>query len=76
MDYQADKISLIQWLASLNDLQVIEELKAMRSRTANTLNPEEKAKIDQGLSSIEAGRIKTHEQVQQSTKEKYPQLFK
>ena len=36
----------------------------------------EKSAVDQGLKSISEGKVHTHESVMESTKEKYPNLFK
>ncbi len=79
MDLQAEKVHLIQWLAEVNDLAVIKQIKALQKENqeqVSSFTTSEKSAIDQGLKSIEAGNVHTHESVMQSTKEKYPNLFK
>jgi len=80
MDLQAEKIHLIQWLAGVNDLSVIRQFKTLQKsnqeRVDTTLTSAEKSAIDQGLKSIDESKVHTHESVMQSTKEKYPNLFK
>ncbi len=80
MDIKAEKLALIQWLASINDSQVISRFRALRRATEasipETLSPAEKEAINQGLQSIKAGKVKSHEEVSQLTKKKYPHLFK
>ncbi len=79
MDIQAEKINLIQWLAGIEDAKIINQLKMLQitfqEKEPVALTKEVKAAIDQGLRSIEAGRIKTHKEVTNSTRDKYPNLF-
>lgn len=79
MDIKAEKINLIQWLAGIEDAKIINQLKMLQitfqEKEPVALTKEEKAAIDQGLRSIEAGQTKTHEEVKNSTKNKYPNLF-
>ncbi|MCF6352031.1 MAG: hypothetical protein L3J06_03375 [Cyclobacteriaceae bacterium] len=79
MDLQAEKAHLIQWLAEVNDLAVIKQFKALQKSNqeqVSSFTSAEKSAIDQGLKSIEEGKVHTHESVMQSTKEKHPNLFK
>ncbi|PIQ21902.1 MAG: hypothetical protein COW65_06320 [Cytophagales bacterium CG18_big_fil_WC_8_21_14_2_50_42_9] len=80
MDIQAEKLALIQWLAGINDSQVIKRFRALKrtseEATPEALSPAENEAISQGLQSIKDGKIKRHEEVSRLTKEKYPQLFR
>jgi hypothetical protein len=80
MDIQAEKLSLIQWLAGINDNRIIKQFKTLQKsneeQVETSLTSSEKSAIDQGLKSIADGKVHTHESVMQSTKDKYPNLFK
>lgn len=81
MDIQAEKLSIIQWLAGINDKAVIKQLKALKkskeeSEAVVVLSPEEKKAVEKGLKSIKEGKVRSHREVMQATKKKYPQLFK
>ena len=80
MDIQADKLSLIEWIAGINDSRIIRQFKSLQKSNQEQVNislsSAEKSAIDQGLKSIAKGKVHTHESVMQSTKEKYPNLFK
>ena len=79
MDIQADKLSLIEWIAGINDSRIIRQFKSLQKsnqKQVTSLTSAEKSAIDQGLKSIAEGNVHTHESVVQFTKEKYPNLFK
>ena len=80
MDIQTEKLHLIEWLARTNDNQIIRQLisfqKSSQEQISNTLTSAEKIAVNQGLKSIAEGKVHTHESVMESTKEKYPNLFK
>ena len=80
MDIQAEKRDLIHWLKATNDPKTIKLLQTFRQSheeaTDFEISDEEKAAIDQGLDSINQGRVVTHDEVMQSAKEKFPNLFK
>lgn len=79
MDIQAEKLSLIEWIAKVDDDRIIKQFKALQQTSEaslSSLTEREKAAIDQGLKSIEEGKVHDHDTVMQSTKEKYPHLFK
>ncbi len=80
MDIQAEKLSLIQWLAGINDIRIIKQFKSLQQSSeaegSVTLSDAEKSAIDEGLQSIQKGHIQSHEAVMKTTKEKYPNLFK
>ena len=80
MDIQADKLSIIEWIAGINDSRIIRQFKSLQKsnqeQASFPLSSAEKSAIDKGLKSIEEGKVHTHESVMESTKEKYPNLFK
>ena len=80
MDIQTEKLNLIEWIAGINDTQIIRQFKSLQisnqEQVNSSLTPAEKSAIDQGLKSIAEGKVHTHESVMQSTKEKHPKLFK
>jgi predicted transcriptional regulator len=80
MNIQAEKLDIIQWLAGVNESSVIKQFMLLKRTNEETtsidLSQEEKQAIDKGIQSIEAGRVKSHEEVMEITRKKYPQLFK
>lgn len=80
MDIQAEKLDIIQWLAGINDSQVIRQFKALKKSAEEiplgNLSQAEKVAIDKGLQSIKRGHFKLHEDVMEVTKKKYPHLHK
>jgi predicted transcriptional regulator len=80
MDIQAEKLSLIEWIAGIDDSRIIKQFKSLQQSNQEQANDsfssEEESAIDQGLKSITEGKVHTHDSVIQSTKSKYPQLFK
>jgi predicted transcriptional regulator len=80
MNIQAEKLDIIQWLAGVNESSVIKQFMLLKRTNEETtsidLSQEEKQAIDKGIQSIEAGRAKSHEEVMEITRKKYPQLFK
>jgi hypothetical protein len=61
------KLELIQWLSSLEDVSLIEkiaELKdTMNNDWADLISPEEKIALDQGIKDATEGKISSHEKV-------------
>lgn len=78
MDVQADKENIIEWLAGINDSKIIRQFKSLQksNQLQADLTAAEKYAVDQGLKSIAEGKVHTHESVMESTREKYPKLFK
>ncbi|MBX2967445.1 MAG: hypothetical protein KF845_14980 [Cyclobacteriaceae bacterium] len=80
MDIQAQKSDIIKWLERVNDNRIIRQfmlLKESAEQEIKTkLSKEERDFIAKGLESIQAGRTKSNEEVAESTRKKYPQLFK
>lgn len=80
MNIQAEKLDIIQWLAQVNDSRVIKKFMLLKKSNEESivanLSHKEKEAIDKGLQSINEGRFKSHQEVLESTKNKYPNLFK
>ncbi|MCB0495420.1 MAG: hypothetical protein KDC79_04760 [Cyclobacteriaceae bacterium] len=80
MDIQAKKLNLIEWLAGVNDSKLISQfmllMEANLEGGKSVLSDAEKRAIDQGLSSLEAGKVYSHEEASAKTRAKYPDLFK
>lgn len=79
MDLQTEKLDIIKWIAGVSEGKIIKQftlLKEMHEEMASVkLDPLEKQAIDVSLDSIKAGRIKSHEEVTEAAKKKYPHLF-
>ncbi|MBG6111502.1 hypothetical protein IWX84_002388 [Flavobacterium sp. CG_9.10] len=76
----AKKISLLKELALQLGVKVTEApntkiVKAKASKTESVLSAEQKRSIDAGLDDIKYGRVHTHEEVQELTKNRFPHLF-
>jgi predicted transcriptional regulator len=66
MDIKAEKLDLIQWLAQLTDVNVIEQIKALRKEKSDwwqEISEEERAEIEEGLAQADRGEVKSHEEV-------------
>jgi hypothetical protein len=67
MNIQAEKLGLIEWLSKLNDISIIEKLKAIKDDYSkskdwwDTLNKEELESIERGLKDLDEGKIHSHE---------------
>ncbi len=70
MGHDAIKLELIEWLARLEDEEVIRYLKIVKDSERdhdwwNDLTDEQKAGIERGLKDIDEGRTIPHEEVKQ-----------
>ena len=66
MDIQAEKIQLIEWLASLNKPSVIKKLLALKEKEKDwwdEISDEEKAEIKKGLAQANRGQVVPHHKV-------------
>ena len=67
MDIQAEKLRLIEWLASLRDSKTISELIAFKKSKEtdwwDEISLEEKAEIEEGLAQADRGELVPHKQV-------------
>ncbi|MEQ8337059.1 MAG: hypothetical protein RIA62_06920 [Cyclobacteriaceae bacterium] len=80
MDIKAEKLSLIEWLAGVEDSRVIKQFIALQKSNQyfenSKLTEKERLAIDKGLQSIKDGKVESHSSVMESTRKKYPNLFK
>lgn len=80
MNIEAEKLDLIQWLAQIDDSKIIKQFILLKKSSEETdtvsLSREEKDAIDKGLQSISEGRHRSHVEVKEESKRKYPNLFK
>ena len=66
MDIQAEKIQLIEWLASLNKPSVIKKLVALKEKEKDwwdEINNDEKNEIKKGLAQADQGQVVPHHKV-------------
>ena len=69
MDIQAEKLKLIEWLSTLTDPSLIEQLKLLKDNFSGktdwweALSEDVKKSIDEGLNDIEAGSTIPHSEV-------------
>ena len=67
MDIQAEKLRLIEWLASLRDSKTISELvdfkKSKEVDWWDEISVEEKTEIEEGLVQADKGELIPHDQV-------------
>lgn len=74
MNLEARKINLINWISSVQETGIIEEMeKIQKERTDwwDTLNKEDKQVIEEGLEQLDKGEFLTRSQVQDKIKEKF-----
>ena len=76
MNIQSEKLGLIEWLSTLNDISIIEKLKSIKEDYSkskdwwDTLYKEELESIERGLKDLEEGKIHSHE-IARKVYEKY-----
>lgn len=75
MDVQAEKYKLIEWITSLNDVSIINQLMSVKDKESkkdwwNELSNEEIYGINQGIKDAENGKIYPHEEIMKSFKNK------
>jgi len=76
MNTHAEKINIIQWVASLNDEAILQQLKKIKDQSTkkvdwwDTISAEERRSIERGLEDSENGRITPHSEVRKKY-EKY-----
>jgi hypothetical protein len=78
MDIKEEKLELIEWLAGINDINIIKQLRIVQESNYNfePLSASEKSAIDLGLKSIDEGKVHSHKSVMNEAKSKYPAFFK
>lgn len=67
MDIQAEKLRLIEWLASLRDSNTISELVAFKKSKEidwwDEISEDEKSEINEGLAQADKGELIPHDKV-------------
>jgi predicted transcriptional regulator len=66
MDIQAEKIQLIEWLASLNKPSIIKKLVALKQKEKDwwdEISEDEKVEIKKGLAQADRGHVVPHHKV-------------
>ncbi len=66
MNLEAEKLSLIQWLAQVKDEEIIDKIKTLRASTSDwwdQITIEERTEIEEGLAQADRGEVIPHEEV-------------
>jgi hypothetical protein len=67
VNIQNKKIELIQWLSTLNDMSIIEEIIKLREREKtdwwNEISISEKKSLEKGIKDADAGNLNSHSDV-------------
>jgi hypothetical protein len=66
MNIETRKINLIGWLSHIQDEEIISKIESIQGLEIDwwrRISDEEKAEIDEGLSQLDRGDSKTHEEV-------------
>jgi hypothetical protein len=71
MNLDKEKLSLIDWIASLEDETIIERIKFLKEKGPvkdfwDEISDEEKASIERGLKDVQDGRVISHEVVKKN----------
>jgi len=75
MDLQAEKLSLLEWIAGLNDPNTLKEFislkKSMEVDWWDEISEAERTAINEGLDQLERGESIPHEQVMNEIRARY-----
>ena len=74
MNLETRKINLINWISSIQEAEIIEEMEKIQKKKTdwwNTVNNKDKQAIEEGLSQLDRGEFLTRSQVRRKVKEKY-----
>lgn len=67
MDFQAEKLQLIEWLAKLNDPTTLKRFIALKIEQDkdwwDILSAEERSEIEEGLAQADRGEVVSHKKV-------------
>lgn len=67
MDIQAEKLRLIEWLAGLNDVKILNEIITLKEKKEEDwwgrISAEERSEIEEGLAQAERGEVISHAEV-------------
>ena len=73
MDLQAEKIRLIEWLAGVNDTEILTEFITLKEEKEkdwwDEISDEERAEIRHGMDQADEAELLTHEEVMSKYKE-------
>ena len=69
LNIQSKKIELIQWLATIEDLSVLNKIIDLKKQENkdwwNSVSENEKQSIEKGLQDAEAGKLNSHSKARQ-----------
>jgi len=75
MDIRAEKLSLLEWLAGVNDPKTLKEFITLKKSKEvdwwDEISEEERTAIYDGLAQLNQGKSIPHEQVMREVKKKY-----
>lgn len=74
MNLESRKISLINWISSLQEASIIDKMEAIQKENADwwdSVSNEDKHAIEEGLEQLDKGEFLTRAQVRSKVKEKY-----
>lgn len=64
MDVQAEKLTLIQWLADLEDIEILQKIISLKKSKEedwwSELNAEERSEIEIGIDQADKGEVISH----------------
>ncbi|WP_366187370.1 hypothetical protein [Flavobacterium ovatum] len=73
---QKDKLNIINWISQLEDISLVEKLKAIMSSSETCLLSDlQKKAIDEALESIKTEGTTPHNTVMEETKKRFPHLY-
>ncbi|WP_162340438.1 hypothetical protein [Cyclobacterium salsum] len=72
MDIQTEKLRLIEWLAGLNDTEILNEFITLKKRKEvdwwDGISAEERSEIEEGLAQADRGEVVPHEEAMEKYK--------
>ena len=73
MDIQSTKMNLINWLSTIQDPEVLNQLMLIKSGQDwwNEISEEERSAIDEGILELDQGKGIPHEEVMNKMREKF-----
>ncbi len=66
MNIETRKVSIISWITSLSDEEILSKIESLQNTETDwwdMISNEEKSEIEEGLTEIEKGETKTHDEV-------------
>ena len=66
MNIETRKVSIISWIAHLNDESILSKIEGIQNAEPDwwdLISGKERSEIEQGLAEVETGETKTHEDV-------------